>query len=96
MSILEGEIEQKAVKYAEELGYITFKVSPLSQRGWPDRVFINVHGHHIYIEIKRGKKKPRKLQAHRLEQLKQRHLEVHWSASIEVIRKILRDGMDTT
>lgn len=96
MSVLESETEAKAVKYAEERGYITFKVSPFSQRGWPDRVFINIHGHHIYIEMKRGSKKPRKLQAHRIEQLKQRNVETHWSSSIEAIRKILRDGMDTT
>jgi len=93
MSLLETDTETKAVQYAEKIGYITFKVSPLSQRGWPDRVFIDPRGHHIYIEIKRGGKKPRKLQRHRIQQLEERGVEVHWSDSLPVIIHILDQNM---
>ena len=92
MPILESYVEKKAVEFAETMGYITFKVSPVSQRGWPDRVFINRYGYHIYIEIKRGGKKPRKLQRYRIQQLEERTVEVHWSDDLETIKHILTNG----
>ena len=92
MSILEKDVEAKVVQLAESLGYITFKVSPFSQRGWPDRVFIHRFGSHIYIELKRGGKKPRKLQRYRIQQLEERGVEVHWTDQYHVVEHILTNG----
>jgi len=75
--------------YGEGIGYITFKVSPVSSRGWPDRVFIDPDGHHIYLELKAPGKKPRKLQLYRIQQLKDRGVDVHWSNDLEKAMKIL-------
>jgi hypothetical protein len=79
LQILESQLEQKVIKYAEEMGYLTFKVSPISSRGWPDRVFINYSGLHIYIELKKSGKKIRKLQAYRISQLQERDVLVLWT-----------------
>jgi len=92
LRILETNTETKAVEYAEKLDYLAMKVSPTGQRGWPDHVFINQYGWHIYIEMKKAGKKPRKIQFHRIAQLRQRNVEVHWSDSLPVIKKILYDG----
>lgn len=72
MSVLESNIETKAVTYAEKLGYLQMKLTPAGQRGWMDRVFINKEGVHIYVEFKRESEKLKKLQAHRRWQLQQR------------------------
>lgn len=87
--MLESNIEQNAVEYAEKLGYLTFKVSPVSQKGWPDRVFINKNGWHVYIETKKPGKKLRKLQLHRIQQLKERGVEAYWADSLHQIETIL-------
>ncbi len=79
MSILESKLERKVVDYAEDIGYLTFKVSPVSNRGWPDRVFINSSGVHLYMELKKSGKKVRKLQAYRIEQLLERNVLVFWT-----------------
>ena len=89
MPILESKLEQKVIKYAEEMGYITFKVSPVSSRGWPDRVFINYLGDHIYIELKKSGKKLRNLQAYRIEQLQERNIPVLWTDDFEKAKEFL-------
>ncbi len=89
MRILESSLERKVVAYAESIGYITFKVSTVSSRGWPDRVFIDANGHHIYVELKQAGKKPRKLQLHRIQQLHERGVEVHWTSDYATVKKIL-------
>ena len=77
MPLLESEQERKAVVLSENLGYITIKISPMSNRGWPDRVFINRWGFHVYIEFKRLGKKLRRLQEYRISQLQERGVKVY-------------------
>jgi hypothetical protein len=72
MPILEKDIEGASVKYARFLGYICLKVSPMGSRGWPDHLFINIHGVHIYIEFKRPGEPLKPLQEHRKKQLEER------------------------
>jgi len=93
MRVLESSLERKVVAYAESIGYITFKVSTVSSRGWPDRVFIDPDGHHIYVELKQAGKKPRKLQVHRIQQLHERSVEVHWTSDYETVKKILDQNL---
>jgi len=95
MPLLESKLEKKSVKYAEDIGYLTFKVSPLGQRGWPDRVFINMYGFHLYIEIKASKKKLRNLQIHRIQQLRDRGVSAYWADNFRKIKSILDDNVDT-
>ncbi len=71
MSVLEKELEKKCKEYAELDGWLSIKVSPDSQRGWPDRVFISPGGKHIYVEFKMKGGQPRELQLYRMEQLRQ-------------------------
>lgn len=68
-------------------------MSPVSSRGWPDRVFIDPDGHHIYLELKAPGKKPRKLQIYRMDCLKERGVEVHWKNDLEQAMKILDDNL---
>jgi len=93
MRVLESSTERKVVTYAESIGYITFKISTVSSRGWPDRVFIDPNGYHIYIELKQAGKKPRKLQVHRIQQLHERKVEVHWTDSFSAVKKILDQNL---
>lgn len=68
-------------------------MSPVGQRGWPDHVFINLHGHHVYIEFKKLGEKPSKLQYHRLGQLQERGVEAHWTDNYEQAKDILDAAM---
>ena len=77
MSVLESNIEDTVVKVAVDLGYIVLKLTPEGQRGWPDRVFINQEGVHVYIEFKRPGEKPRKLQEYRYKMLADRGCNVY-------------------
>lgn len=89
MSVLEYSIEEKADAYATGEGYLIFKFTPMGQRGWPDKVYISRTGVHVYIEYKRPGKKPRKLQDHRLAQMKGRGCNVHWVDNIDDAKWVL-------
>tara|TARA_R110000851_G_scaffold134448_2_gene269744 strand:+ start:165 stop:446 length:282 start_codon:yes stop_codon:yes gene_type:complete len=69
LQILEKDIENKVVKWAEKNGFIVLKLNNPWSRGWPDRLFISPMGNHVYIEFKRPGGKVRKLQMHRQRQL---------------------------
>lgn len=96
MSVLEKDVEGKASDYAESIGYISLKVRVTGQRGWPDHVFINPYGHHVWIEFKKDKKKPTKLQDHRLKTLREQGAEAHWTDNYARAKGILDAAVDTT
>lgn len=50
--MLEKKLEAKIVKIAKELGYLTYKFTSPSNRGVPDRMFINQCGYIFFIEFK--------------------------------------------
>ena len=85
----EASIEGQAIIHATLLRFITFKVSPAKSDGYPDRVFINERGLHIYIEIKAPGKRPRKLQIYRINSLRERNVPAFWSDNINEIRELL-------
>jgi hypothetical protein len=58
----ETTIESKVVKKAKQLGFLTYKFVSPSNRGVPDRIFINPFGKIFFIEFKSEKGKLTKLQ----------------------------------
>lgn len=96
MSVLEKDVEKKASDYAESIGYISLKVNIVAQRGWPDHLYINRHGHHVWIEYKKPGETPSKLQNHRLEQLRERGVEATWTDNLAKAGYILDANVDTT
>lgn len=50
--MLEKQLEAKIVKIAKKLGYLTYKFTSPSNRGVPDRIFINQYGYIFFIEFK--------------------------------------------
>ena len=96
MPILETAVEKHGVEYAKKLNYIVFKVSPAGQRGWPDRVFINEQGLHVYVEFKRPGEKLRKLQIYRCGTLRERNVIVYSGVDTkQEIEDILNEHMDS-
>ena len=73
MSILEREIEGKVVTWARKHGFLTTKVK-FVEVGYPDRLFISPFGHTIFIEFKVLGGKPDRIQAHRISELRTRHI----------------------
>lgn len=89
MSILESATEKKASTYAESIGYISLKINVVAQRGWPDHLYINAQGYHVWIEYKKLGEKPSKLQKHRLWQLWKQNTEAHWTDNYAEAKDIL-------
>ena len=50
--LTERKIESKISKKAIDLGYLTYKFTSPSNRGVPDRIFINKKGEIFFIEFK--------------------------------------------
>lgn len=48
----EKQLEKAIKEKATELGYLTYKFTSPSNRGVPDRIFINQHGYIFFIEFK--------------------------------------------
>jgi len=96
MSVLEKDVEGKASKYAESIGYLSLKINVVAQRGWPDHLYINPHGYHVWIEFKKPGEKPSKLQDHRLKQLREQGAEADWTDNYEEACWILDANLDAT
>lgn len=92
MSFLEKRLESYANHLAEELGYLHIKVSPAGQRGWPDHVFINRNGVHVYVEFKAPGGKVTVLQSYRCKQLRDRHVAIYEGVdSKQEVARILKE-----
>lgn len=59
--MLESQIEKEVCKYANDLGYLTYKFVSPNNRGVPDRIFMK-NGRCFFIEFKQKDKKPTKIQ----------------------------------
>ena len=80
---LEKKIEKKVCEYAKEHGFLTPKFTVVSERGWPDRLFIDPDGWCVFIEFKQEGKELSKLQQYRCLQLTERSVSVLVVDSIE-------------
>lgn len=85
MPVLESAVEKAAIDYSEG-NYLTMKYG---KGGWPDRIFVNTWGVHVWIEIKRPRESPKKLQIYRINQLRLQGVPAYWSDDLEEIKEIL-------
>jgi hypothetical protein len=96
VSVLEKDVEGKASDYAESIGYISLKVRVTGQRGWPDHVFINPYGYHVWIEFKKPKEFPSKLQYYRLKTLIEQGASASWTDNLARAKDILDANVAST
>jgi hypothetical protein len=73
---LEKKIEKKVCEYARKHGFLTPKFTVVSERGWPDRLFIDPDGWMVFIEFKQKGKPLQEIQAYRCTQLTERNVSV--------------------
>lgn len=73
-SRLEKEIERHVCAYAQEVGILTPKIQVIGERGWPDRLFIDSSGAHVWVEFKKMDEMPEPIQLYRMEQLAERNV----------------------
>lgn len=90
--MLEKKIEKKVCDYAQKKGLLTPKITVVGERGWPDRLFIDPDGWHVWVEFKAPGKQPRPIQLYRQEQLALRNTVVAVIDN-EELGKELVDGM---
>lgn len=67
--MLEKNLEKKIVNKAKQLGFLSYKFVSPSQKGVPDRIFINKIGKIFFIEFKSEKGKLTKLQEKKILEL---------------------------
>lgn len=65
----EQQIQKKAIDIYERNGYYVIKLMKTNKNGIPDLIAIPHHSSVVFIEVKRPKKKPTKLQKYRMEEL---------------------------
>lgn len=62
MNVLESVTERDLAKWAENHGWVTFKLQGLGKKGKPDRVFFYRGSAVVFMEFKQVKKQLNKLQ----------------------------------
>lgn len=67
--LTERHIEKAVREAALKMGYLTYKFTSVSNRGVPDRLFINPHGYMFFIEFKTKEGKVTALQSKIFEDL---------------------------
>ena len=85
--LLEKEIERKVCEYAKKLGFYCRKFTSPANRAVPDRLFINGHGYHFFIEFKRQGCEPTLAQEKEHQELRR------VCANVQVIDNVL-DGYE--
>lgn len=82
MSLLESTIEKQVSKYAESLGWLSYKFKSANNRGVPDHIYFR-DGRTILIEFKQKGKKPRPLQQFHINKMKEQLIPVYVVDSIK-------------
>jgi hypothetical protein len=89
----ESKLEYAVVKYAQQKGILTFKLTSPANPGVPDRIFIFKGGHHLYLEFKAPKKRPTPKQAFFIEKLLNQGCLAAWiddkQAAFDMIDRLL-------
>lgn len=85
--MLESTIENKVTKYAEKLGWLSFKFTSPSSRGVPDRIYMR-DGVTFFIEYKQQGKLLRTLQQFRKKQIEQHGVSVYMVDSIAAGKRL--------
>ncbi len=89
MARLEADEERDFAKWCKKQDILTIKFTPFGDCGWPDRICIMPGGLHVWMEMKRRGKKPRRLQDHRIQMLRIRGANAHWADCAEDAIEIL-------
>lgn len=84
----ESNLEKDIVKYAAELGMLSFKFTSPAQKGVPDRIFIH-RGHVLFLEVKASKKRPTDLQMRMLRKLRDHGAACGWVNGFTGARDLL-------
>lgn len=69
MSKLEAATVRRVKDWCDKNGVLFIKFTPFGSRGWPDTILVFPGGFHLWVELKRKGKAPRKLQLYRMEKL---------------------------
>jgi hypothetical protein len=88
--LTERHIEKAVKEAALKLGYITYKFTSASNRGVPDRLFINPNGYMFFIEFKTRDGKVTALQSKVFEDLGKYKVDVFIMNDIEQATKLLK------
>lgn len=70
MRVLESVIEKNLIRRVEDLGGITYKLSPIGRINKPDRLVMLPNGKIIFVECKRPGEEPRPGQIREHERLR--------------------------
>ena len=81
--MLEKQLEAKIVKIAKELGYLTYKFTSPSNRGVPDRIFINARGAVFFMEFKSDTGNLTKLQEKTIDNIEKYRVPVYIISNFE-------------
>ena len=87
--MLEKKIEDNARTYALTRQWVVIKFTPRGEKGWPDRIFINREGIHVWIEFKQPGEEPEPIQYFRIKQLRKRKCHVHWFDNLHDVKTCL-------
>lgn len=85
----EKEIEQALVKAVKARGGMCPKLTSPGTDGMPDRIVLLPQGRMSFVEVKAPGKKPRSLQVHRHEELRNLGFPVFVLDSLDQIKEIL-------
>lgn len=91
----ESTIEQAAVDYATQLGYLHLKLNVKGRRGWPDQEFVR-QGVVLFIEFKAPGEEPTELQKYIHRLLREHKMLVYVVDSIYQARAILEKHSGST
>jgi hypothetical protein len=92
--MLESEIEGAVKTWADEHGVLNAKLTPMGQRGYPDRVFFVPGGRLLVVEFKKKGEKPGKLQEYVIGKLRANGYDARWTDDGKTAIGWLRAALD--
>ena len=95
MSKLEADIVKKVKDWCDKNGVLYIKFTPFGSKGWPDTIIVFPGGFHLWLELKRLGKTPRKLQTYRMSQLATMGALCVWFDNWEACIDYLQDCLDS-
>ena len=88
-SVLEKHIEAEGNAFAFRRGWLEFKLTSPSRRGWPDRFYVR-RGVIILVEWKRPGEEPTVQQAKLHRELRDAGVKVYWMTSLEQAKEVFQ------
>ena len=94
MPELEKNVVKRVKDWCDTHGVLYIKFTPFGSKGWPDTVIVFPGGFHLWVELKRKGKKPRKLQDYRMGQLATMGALAVWFDNADACIEYLEDCLD--